>query len=52
MLDHIVTFYDNDMDQDELQCCKNSVDKEEHYRNQRLNLLEEAFNVPQNNPHE
>ena len=40
MLDHIINYYDNDMDEDELEYCKNILNKDEHYRNQRWNRLE------------
>ena len=52
ILEHIVPFYDNDMDKDERQCCKKIVDKEEHCQNQRLNRLEESFDDAQNDPRE
>ena len=52
MLDHAVTYYEKNMDQEEIDCCKNVTNKDEHYRNQRLDRLEEAFDIAQNNPRE
>ena len=33
MLDHIITYYDNNIDDNELEHCENMLSKDKHYQN-------------------
>ena len=52
MVDHVVAYHDNDMDPIEIVHCKNLINKHEYLRNQRLECLEEAFEIAQENSRE
>ena len=52
MVDHIVAYCENNVDPTELEHCMNLINKDECYRNQTLESLEEAFEIVQDNPRE
>ena len=52
VLERVVAYHENNTDQEDLDYCKSAASKDECYRNQRLDRLEEAFSTAQKNARE
>jgi len=50
MLEHIVTFFPQHFNENEIQHCQQLLTKNEHYRKQQLQKLESSYEKGQDNP--